>query len=89
MSEVTLLIGKKWQNLWLFRLKTEILRTQILKKTQTPQNSLLTKGSQVRMQTNEEYKNHYIASSIIFHYHASALALSEDLIFWIGFQFRL
>ena len=41
------------------------------------------------MQTDEEYKKHCIASSVIFHYHASALALSEDLIFWIGFQFQL
>lgn len=88
MSEVTLIIGKKWHNLWLFHLKTEILRTQRLKKN-PQQKRLLTKGSQVRMQTNEEYKKHCIASSIIFHYHASALALSEDLIVWIGFQFRL
>lgn len=32
------------------------------------------------MQSDEEYKTHCIGSSIIFHYHATALALSEDLI---------
>lgn len=32
------------------------------------------------MLTNEEYKTHCIGPAIIFHYHATALALSEYLI---------